>query len=103
MTYFYDDRKEAIYSVKETFYQIQEEKTSPEKEAIPDIAFAKFSYYIYDEAMRVYAWVKEWSRGIPIAVKLELAFGKDEKLSNYIKTINIPVAKIEFKEETEGI
>jgi len=61
------------------------------KQSLKDIKNAKFLYYFYDKEKKEYVWLEEWSRDdLPLAVKMELEFGGQEKNSKFIRTFSIP-------------
>jgi prepilin-type N-terminal cleavage/methylation domain-containing protein len=92
--YSYDSRAKALKREQMDFSQLCNHEANPAQVLLKEVTALKFSYYFFDKDAKQYIWGKEWDRdGLPLAVRIELSVGPDEKekAKKFVRTINIPV------------
>ena len=93
ITYLYDPGKHVVVRRQMDYSDLYNGENNIEQEMAKDIKALKFQYYVYDPGTQEYLWQEELLTGkLPLAVKVELEMGHDDKINKFSKTVGIPVA-----------
>ncbi|MCK5451501.1 MAG: hypothetical protein KAI70_07030 [Candidatus Omnitrophica bacterium] len=106
--YFFDDREGRIKKRYVDMFQLFQGKTPEAKTILENVSDVKFTYYLFDRQNEVYVWLEEWKEDewgvvnedenfLPSAVRMKVTLKKGRDEIDYVKTVNIPVAKTEFE------
>jgi len=96
ITYYFDQSCNSINRKHEDYAEIYQNKSSEGEIIISNVESVKILYYAYFKEENTYEWLDEWQTdGIPQAVKMEVVLKTEGGNNKFIKTISIPVSKIE--------
>ncbi|MBI5144293.1 MAG: prepilin-type N-terminal cleavage/methylation domain-containing protein [Candidatus Omnitrophica bacterium] len=94
--YSYDQDKRIIKRYLMDFSDVYDSGSGAAQELLPDVRSLKFQYYVYEAGSKQYLWHDEWAttqtEQMPLAVRVELEIGRDDKVSKFAKTVEIPVS-----------
>ncbi len=79
-------RSQADYS------QIYQGMSGALRPVMTGMGSCRFAYYLYDEEVKEYVWVDEWTRqDLPLAIRMELTVGQDDDKESFTKTVSLPL------------
>lgn len=65
----------------------------PGSEALQNVSSARFQYYTYNAQTKEYLWQDEIAdQRMPLAIRIELEIGNNDKVVRLVKTVNIPIS-----------
>ena len=92
--YVFDSGENAITRETRDYSGVYTEERSVLIQMTKNIKSVRFYYYMYDAEKSEYLWLNEWlSEGLPLAVRMELECGDDNRTETFTKTVSIPVSK----------
>ena len=90
--YSFDMNKRTVKRHSMDYSDIYDSVEGPARVLLPDVRSLEFRYYMYKIEDKEYAWVDEWAESeIPLAVRVEIEVGCDDKVRKFAKTIKIPI------------
>jgi prepilin-type N-terminal cleavage/methylation domain-containing protein len=73
------------------YSQIYQAVSSAPRQVLAGLESCNFTYYQYDEELKEYSWVDEWTRDdLPLAIRMELTVGSGQDASSFTRTVGIP-------------
>jgi len=91
--YSYDQDKRIIKRYLMDFSDIYDSGSGAAQELLPNVRSLKFQYYVYEAGGKEYLWQDEWAGPeMPLAIRVELEIGRDDKVSKFAKTVEIPAS-----------
>lgn len=111
-SYYFDERKMTINRRSADVIQLYQAKEDRlvSKILLSNVAKVRFMYYLLDRKNEIYTWMEEWgvdkwgivdesSIDLPSAVRIQVTLMKGREEIKYAKTVDIPIAKTEYKEK----
>ena len=90
--YSYDAMSRTVSKEERDYSNIYRKSEGVIAQTLTGVRSLKISYYYYNEELKDYTWVEEWTgeKGIPLSVRMVLEFEKEDDVDIFIKTVDIP-------------
>jgi len=90
--YVYDDKTKQLERIQRDYAQIYSEEQGLAQSLLGEVKSFKFFYYIQNKSSKERVWVQESPvDNIPLAVRVELQLTNGTELSEFTRTVSIPV------------
>jgi prepilin-type N-terminal cleavage/methylation domain-containing protein len=91
IAYSYNNQEEAFLRSQLDFSQLSTGSSEGIEQSLKNVNGVVFLYYFQNSQTKEYMWTDEWAaETLPLAVRIDLWFGYDEKRNKFSKTIGIP-------------
>ncbi len=91
--YVYDSNSGILARELSDYSQIYNAEKGAIRKMLGDVKSLKFSYYFYDAEKQDYLWRQEWvGQKMPLAARVELEEEHDKQISEFTRTVTIPVS-----------
>jgi prepilin-type N-terminal cleavage/methylation domain-containing protein len=90
--YSYDTMSKTVIKEERDYSNIYRNSVGVIAQTLTGVRSLKFFYYYYNEELKDYVWVEEWSdeAGTPLSVKMVLEFEEGDDVATYTRTVDIP-------------
>jgi hypothetical protein len=90
--YSYDTMSRTVSKEERDYSDIYRKSEGVIAQKLTGVRSLKISYYYYNEELKDYIWVEEWTgeKGIPLSVRMVLEFEKEDDVDTYTRTVDIP-------------
>jgi len=92
--YVYDEQTQQLQRTQRDYAQIYSEEKGLAQPLFSNLKSCKFSYYIQNKNSKERLWVSGQESpvdGIPLAVRIELQLTNGTELSEFTRTVSIPL------------
>jgi len=91
--YVYDSNSGSLIREQSDYSQIYNAEKGSMRKMLGRVKSLRFSFYFYDKEKKDYFWRQDWQGPeMPLAARVEIEVGDDKQISEFTRTVTIPVS-----------
>jgi len=91
VAYTYDPQGGVVNRIQMDYSSAYNQENIARQQLLRNVRSLKFQYYIYDNQMKEYVWVREYTEGkVPVAARVELEAKYDDQIKWFTRTVSVP-------------
>ena len=101
ITYYIDQKKKTLMRREANYSEVYRKKPGFVRILSENISSLQFTYYVYEEKYKKYAWVTDWQLSdeyfgevveetLPLVVKIEIGIPGEKGEQKFVKTVQLP-------------
>lgn len=102
ITYYIDRKKKTLMRQEANYSEVYRKKPGLVRILSENISSLQFTYYVYEEKYKKYAWVADWQLSdeflgevveetLPLVVKIEIGIPGEKGEQKFVKTVQLPM------------